>query len=393
MSKYLNTYIGSMENIDGLTNSMESIIKDGGVISGLFLALEVKSLAYDANKEKGTLSNEDINGVKQAINNINLFLGETPSSISHEDMTLSLEELEAEKKSMLDRFTKYLTNTGDKLATTIEDIADQFKKLDMSSLSNLMELKQELKSGARKFNKTSIEDTGILKDLAIYFSMYSDFKPASFGEFMNIPTELVDGGVVDFVIKHGYDNIVVSNDNAADIPKDPVSLKVIDRIHVKNVRDWLSKDTKFAMVDRLQGDRLGVISLYQDRQETDARQDRFTIPASVYTNKSITLSSDADLLKLIEVCEKASKDFTKNMEEIKKLKWDTLKKNTRSALASGGYMYLFGPFALRRYLRNLNAAETLANGIVMADAKLVRSQLALMKTVYNIIKASTTVGK
>ena len=393
MSKYLNTYIGSMENIDGLTNSMESIIKDGGVISGLFLALEVKSLAYDANKEKGTLSNEDINGVKQAINNINLFLGETPSSISHEDMTLSLEELEAEKKSMLDRFTKYLTNTGDKLATTIEDIADQFKKLDMSSLSNLMELKQELKSGARKFNKTSIEDTGILKDLAIYFSMYSDFKPASFGEFMNIPTELVDGGVVDFVIKHGYDNIVVSNDNAADIPKDPVSLKVIDRIHVKNVRDWLSKDTKFAMVDRLQGDRLGVISLYQDRQETDARQDRFTIPASAYANKSITLSSDADLLKLIEVCEKASKDFTKNMEEIKKLKWDTLKKNTRSALASGGYVYLFGPFALRRYLRNLNAAETLANGIVMADAKLVRSQLALMKTVYNIIKASTTVGK
>lgn len=392
MSNYLNNYIDNMENIDNLMHSMENMQKDSNVISSLFFDLEAKSMTYDKKKEEGTLSNEDITKLRMSIENIKLFLGDDDTNISNENLTLSLEELEAEKKSMLDRFTKYLTNFGDKIATTIEDITDQFKKLDMTSLQELMTLKTEIKSGGRKFEKSTIEDSKILKDLAIYFSMYSDFKTSSFAEFMNIPTELIDGGVVDFIIKHGYDNIVVSNSNAEDIPNDPVSLKVLDRFHVKEIRSWLNKNTKFGMIDRLAGERVGVISLYQDREETDARQDRFIIPASTYINKSINLGSEGDLIKLIEICEKASKDFAKNMEELKKLKIDTLKKNTRSAFASGGYVWLFGIFASRRYLRNINAAETLANGVVMADAKLIRSQLALMKTVYNIIKASTKVG-
>ena len=390
MGNFLNNYIVSSESMDDKISSMESIAKDSNVVMALYLDLESKSDIYDKKKANGTLSNEDIQGVKISMENVRLFLEGDDLKSSNENLTLSLEELEAEKKSMIDRMLKYITNQGAFFMSTFTDLKDMFTKLDMSPVQDLAELKQELKNGNRTFEKKTVTDPSILKDLAVYFSMYKDFNVSNFEKFINIPSELIDGGIVDFVIKHGYDNIIVSNDNAKDIPIDPVSTKVIDRIHVKSVREWLSKDTKFAMLDRLAGPKIGIISFYQDRKETDARQDRFTIPESTYVNSEVTINSKEDLIKLIDVCEKVTKTFALNIEELKRLRFDTLAKNTRSALASAGYDLLLGPFSIRRQLRQQNAAMTLANGILNADAKLVRSQLTLIKTVYNIIRATTS---
>ena len=300
---------------------------------------------------------------------------------------LSLEALEGEQQNIFSRIQKSLSNTAGELGDIITNALDIFKDLDMKSINYLVDLENKLKTNKVQVLTNEIIDNSINKKLAIYYSMYKDFNTNNFDSFINIPTELfLQQDLIESFVKFGTEYLL--EEKSTNVPTLHNTVEIVDSIHIDYIRKWLSKDTKVALINRLTGPTVNIITLSVNRNnEADFRNDHFRIDSSYYENKVINIDS-RDLISLIESCVKSSKHFMENMLMIKRLNYDSITDRLEADAKTFLDKNESNVNRIKRVYRNISIMTNVIRSLQIIDIYMMQSNIELYKVVEKIAKLS-----
>ncbi len=305
----------------------------------------------------------------------------------NDNFRVSNEDLDGEKQNFLTRMGKSLTNVAGELGDVIHNTLDMFKDYDMSSINYLVDLENKLKQGKVEVLTKEVFDTGINKKLGIYFSMHTEFNTSSFRDFINIPSKLfLEHDLIDNFIKYGKEYLI--EEKSSSIPNMEESIRIIDNIHIPEIRKWLHKDTKVALLNRISGNTMNIMSLQIDRNnEAEFRNDHFRIDSSYYYNKTISIDN-RDLIELINICVDSSKHFMENMLMIKKLNYNSITEQLDSDAKSVMNKNASNLDKVKRLYRNVSVMCNVIRSLQLIDVYMMHSVIDLYNCIEKLAKAS-----
>lgn len=307
--------------------------------------------------------------------------------VSLENLNVSLEALEGEQQNLLTRLSKSLTNVAGELGDMIKNTLDVFKDYDLSSINYLVELENKLKNNKVELLNNDIIDNSLNKKLAIYFSMYKEFNANDFSQFIDIPNELfLKQDLIDSFVR--YANEYLIEERSTNVPNLKNTIDIVDNIHINYIREWLHKDTKIALINRLTGPTVNVMTLSVDRNnEATFRNDHFRIESSYYDDKVIRVDKN-DMLELISACKDSSKHFMENMLMIKRLNYDALTTKIESDAKNILNKNASKVDTVKRVYRNVNVICNVIRSLQLIDIYMMQSNIELYKVVEKICKLS-----
>lgn len=307
--------------------------------------------------------------------------------VSLENLNVSLEALEGEQQNLLTRLSKSLTNVAGELGDMIKNTLDVFKDYDLSSINYLVELENKLKNNKVELLNNDIIDSSLNKKLAIYFSMYKEFNANDFSQFIDIPNELfLKQDLIDSFVR--YANEYLIEERSTNVPNLKNTIDIVDNIHINYIREWLHKDTKIALINRLTGPTVNVMTLSVDRNnEATFRNDHFRIESSYYDDKVIRVDKN-DMLELISACKDSSKHFMENMLMIKRLNYDALTTKIESDAKNILNKNASKVDTIKRVYRNVNVICNVIRSLQLIDIYMMQSNIELYKVVEKICKLS-----
>lgn len=378
----------SFENMDYNNSTL-------GTQLALLTAFENLAVGFETKKKSGTMSLDDVKYFKAGFEQYGTLIGYQSKTTGFENLdTLSLdvsiEELEGEKQGILDRFIKGFTNTFNRITDAVDDIKssiDQWTDIKGEKYSNIV---TEIEKGDREPKAIELTDTSINTSLACYFDMYGEFNIGTFSKFITSTYELVTKDkVVDWVNTFGYDQLVVSKDNEKDIPRHKPSVDFIDRFKNPEIRRWMHKDTKWAMVNNFTSPKISILTLKQNTEDGASHDyDVFKIPESTYIGKKIKLSP-SDVKQLAKLLKDASKEAYTIKNILNNIRIEHLMKDFKSTLATMGYTMVLNVFALRRIMRQYNASLLFLDGAFNCSFRYFSSYIHMLDTLHSMIKKSS----
>lgn len=366
-----------------------------GTQLGLLNSFENIALDFEKKKNDKTLTMDDVKYFKASFEQYGNLIGYKSRTTGFEDLNnqtleVSIEELEGEKQGILDRFIKGFTNTFNRITDGIDDLKsgfDQWTDIKSEKYSNIV---SEIEKGDREAKAIELNDTSINTSLACYYDMYGEFSISNFSKFITTSHELIlKDKIVDWVNTFGYDQLVVSKDNEKDIPRHKPSIDFIDRFKNSEIRRWMSKDTKWAMVNNFTSPKISILTLKQNTEDGASHDfDIFKIPESTYLGKKIKLSP-SDVKQLAKLLKEASKEAYTIKNILNNIRIEHVMKDFKSTLATMGYGAVLNIFALRRIIRQYNVSMLFLDGAFNCSFRYFSSYIHMLDTLHNMIKKSS----
>ena len=366
-----------------------------GTQLGLLNSFENIALDFEKKKNDKTLTMDDVKYFKASFEQYGNLIGYKSRTTGFEDLNnqtleVSIEELEGEKQGILDRFIKGFTNTFNRITDSIDDLKsgfDQWTDIKSEKYSNIV---SEIEKGDREAKAIELNDTSINTSLACYYDMYGEFSISNFSKFITTSHELIlKDKIVDWVNTFGYDQLVVSKDNEKDIPRHKPSIDFIDRFKNPEIRRWMSKDTKWAMVNNFTSPKISILTLKQNTEDGASHDfDIFKIPESTYLGKKIKLSP-SDVKQLAKLLKEASKEAYTIKNILNNIRIEHVMKDFKSTLATMGYGAVLNIFALRRIIRQYNVSMLFLDGAFNCSFRYFSSYIHMLDTLHNMIKKSS----
>ena len=378
----------SFENIDYYHSTL-------GTQLALLTGFESLAFDFDNKKKNDSLTPDDIKYYKAGFEQFAILIGYESKSIGFENLAsqsleVSIEELEGEKQGILDRFLKGFTNTFNRVTDTIDDIKsslDQWTDIKSEKYDNIV---NEIEKGDREPKTVELTDSGINTSLACYFDMYGEFNINTFSKFITSAHDLIiKDKVVDWVNTYGYDQLIVAKDNEKDIPRHKASIDFIDRFKNPEIRKWMHKDTKWALVNNFTSPKVSILTLKQNTEDGAWHDfDVFKIPESSYLDKKIKLSP-SDVKQLAKLLKDASKEAYTIKNILNNIRIEHIMKDFKSTLATMGYGLVLNVFALRRIMRQYNVSILFLDGAFNCSFRYFSSYIHMLDTLHNMIKKSS----
>ena len=366
-----------------------------GTQLGLLNSFENIALDFEKKKNDKTLTMDDVKYFKASFEQYGNLIGYKSQTTGFENLNnqtleVSIEELEGEKQGILDRFIKGFTNTFNRITDGIDDLKsgfDQWTDIKSEKYSNIV---SEIEKGDREAKAIELNDTSINTSLACYYDMYGEFSVSNFSKFITTSHELIlKDKIVDWVNTFGYDQLVVSKDNEKDIPRHKPSIDFIDRFKNPEIRRWMSKDTKWAMVNNFTSPKISILTLKQNTEDGASHDfDIFKIPESTYLGKKIKLSP-SDVKQLAKLLKEASKEAYTIKNILNNIRIEHVMKDFKSTLATMGYGAVLNIFALRRIIRQYNVSMLFLDGAFNCSFRYFSSYIHMLDTLHNMIKKSS----
>lgn len=366
-----------------------------GTQLGLLNSFENIALDFEKKKNDKTLTMDDVKYFKASFEQYGNLIGYKSRTTGFEDLNnqtleVSIEELEGEKQGILDRFIKGFTNTFNRITDGIDDLKsgfDQWTDIKSEKYSNIV---SEIEKGDREAKAIELNDISINTSLACYYDMYGEFSISNFSKFITTSHELIlKDKIVDWVNTFGYDQLVVSKDNEKDIPRHKPSIDFIDRFKNSEIRRWMSKDTKWAMVNNFTSPKISILTLKQNTEDGASHDfDIFKIPESTYLGKKIKLSP-SDVKQLAKLLKEASKEAYTIKNILNNIRIEHVMKDFKSTLATMGYGAVLNIFALRRIIRQYNVSMLFLDGAFNCSFRYFSSYIHMLDTLHNMIKKSS----
>ena len=366
-----------------------------GTQLGLLNSFENIALDFEKKKNDKTLTMDDVKYFKASFEQYGNLIGYKSQTTGFENLNnqtleVSIEELEGEKQGILDRFIKGFTNTFNRITDGIDDLKsgfDQWTDIKSEKYSNIV---SEIEKGDREAKAIELNDTSINTSLACYYDMYGEFSISNFSKFITTSHELIlKDKIVDWVNTFGYDQLVVSKDNEKDIPRHKPSIDFIDRFKNPEIRRWMSKDTKWAMVNNFTSPKISILTLKQNTEDGASHDfDIFKIPESTYLGKKIKLSP-SDVKQLAKLLKEASKEAYTIKNILNNIRIEHVMKNFKSTLATMGYGAVLNIFAIRRIIRQYNVSMLFLDGAFNCSFRYFSSYIHMLDTLHNMIKKSS----
>ena len=220
--------------------------------------------------------------------------------------------------------------------------------------------------------------------------MYGEFNINTFTKFVTEAHDLIlKDKVVDWVNTYGYDQLIVSKDNEKDIPRCKPALDFVDRFKNQEIRRWMNKDTKWALVNNFTSPKIAILTLTQNQEDGAVHNfDYFRIPESTYLNKKIKLSP-SDVKQLTKLLKDSSKEAYTIKNILNNIRIEHIMKDFKSTLATMGYGLVLNVFALRRIIRQYNVSVLFINSAFNCSFRYFSSYIHMLDTLHNMIKKSS----
>jgi len=299
-------------------------------------------------------------GYREGMLNVNI------SAEDISDPSISIEELDGYRKTLSDKIYRALEDTWLSILDTGNHISAIIKSLQSYNVKKLNILKRELDNGTRVPIKSKFISANLNKRLSIFYAMGGDANKGAKGiiEHIGLTKELiVKKKFYDMALDYGYDNLVVAASNESNIPSDKVSIDVLDEFKDSDVKDWLSKDIKFGMIDRYIGDMFSVLYIEQNDNGANVGWHYFNVNKDKYLRKEINSFSGKDIEKLLEFGIDLKNDTKDILSTMNKITWKTYFKSIRSYLATIFYNAVFPILSIRRTIRYVYLGNTFVNGL------------------------------
>lgn len=98
--------------------------------------------------------------------------------------------------------------------------------------------------------------------------MYGNFNTSTFSKFIHDYVELITKHkIYDWIDKDYLANLLVAKDNETPIPIAKPSLDFLDKLKSNEIRKWLRKDLKWAMVDKCTSSKFSILSVTQNSED------------------------------------------------------------------------------------------------------------------------------
>lgn len=366
-----------------------------GTQLGLLNSFENLALDFEDKKINKTLTMDDVKYFKASFEQYGNLIGYKSQTTGFENLNnqtleVSIEELEGEKQGILDRFIKGFTNTFNRITDGIDDLKSGFDQWTDIKSEKYQNIVSEIEKGDREAKAIELNDTSINTSLACYFDMYGEFTISNFSKFITTSHELIlKDKIVDWVNTFGYDQLVVSKDNEKDIPRHKPSIDFIDRFKNPEIRRWMSKDTKWAMVNNFTSPKISILTLKQNTEDGASHDfDIFRIPESTYLGKKIKLSP-SDVKQLAKLLKEASKEAYTIKNILNNIRIEHVMKDFKSTLATMGYGAVLNIFAIRRIIRQYNVSMLFLDGAFNCSFRYFSSYIHMLDTLHNMIKKSS----
>ena len=375
-----------MDELDRLLDEVGDTARIAHEAYGVYKCMEDKHI-------KGTLTIEDLKlfnmvlGYNEPISTINM-------SSECDVYALAVEELEGERKSFLERFSKGTENLAKSIGRTadaVDSIGHLFAKT--YKIDTIKELLAELENGTRTVTGEYSGDKNKLnQSLGVYYSMgNSALDVRNLETFLTIPYEVfVTSGFLNKYVKDMITNLAVSRGSEDTIPKDNISVNILDKITLPEVRQWLHKDTKAGVISEIIGHKFHITSIYQDAKGADARDDYVAVPVSIYANKPIPKFNKNELISLLKFGITLHDYGYKMSENNKAAAFSTLIHNTLHNIATKLLASVFSIFAIKRQIRQAFMANEFAAGVMSALLHNYKSYIKSGDMIIDIVKNSTT---
>lgn len=381
-----------------IIESFENYSATGSTLStqlALLTGFENLVFDFETKKKNNSITVDDVKYFKAGFEQFGTLIGYEFKSTGFESLEgksleVSIEELEGEKQGILDRFLKGVTNTFGRITDTIDDLKtglDQWTDIKSEKYANIV---NEIEKGDREPKSIELTDSAINSSLACYFDMYGEFSIGNFTKFINEAHDLIlKDKIVDWVNTYGYDQLVVAKDNEKDIPRHKPSIDFIDRFKNPEIRRWMHKDTKWAMVNNFTSPKISILTLKQNTEDGAWHDfDVFKIPESTYIGKKIKLSP-TDVKQIAKLLKEASKEAYTIKNILNNIRIEHVMKDFKSTLATLGYGVVFNVFALRRLIRQYNVSLLFLDGAFNCSFRYFSSYTHMLDTLHTIIKKSS----
>jgi len=270
---------------------------------------------------------------------------ESLSFESADGVTLAIEALDGGRQGLLARITKSFKNGWEGLTATFSDLDATAKILRSFNEKKLKDILAEIESGARKPSSSyNPVNTAVSKKLAIYYAMGNqNFDVNSVITQINMAYNLiVEKKLFTDGCKYVVEALSVGWEDAKEIPVFKPSIDVVDKFTLPEIRKWLNRDTKAAVVSEFIGHKFNITSVYQNASETDCRNDYYTVPSEMYAKKETPMLKQQDIVKLlkagIDLAPKGIKLAEVGKAEYWKKFRETMYNNVKNSLMSGNLM-------------------------------------------------------
>ncbi len=380
------------KELDQLVFSLEDRLRSINEAHNIIASLESRNILDKNLSASGKFDDQALRSSFEELMNICDSIGYS-SNLTLEN--ISFEALEGERKSIGDRLVKWFENAWQGILSIVKEAENLIGLLQSVKISKLAMLKKQLENNelvsiGDKYIKSSI----LSKKLAIYGAMGNkDVKLNTLQEHLSIPYNLiVKENLLEQLSEYAIDNLVVSKTLENDIPKHKPSVDVVDKIVVPEIREWLNKDTKLAMFSNTIGDRIKVLSVYQDDKGADARYDNYKI-SSKYHIDNINVFNTKELIELCKTGLELADNTEKLASKGKKSFFETMWQNLRTSFMTQVFTHLFSIFAIKRIWRQAHMVDIFAGGLVSNLVSLKKNHIDSINLITELVTMSTTSKK
>lgn len=380
------------KEIDSLIFSLEDRLRNINEAHNTIASLESRNILDNNLKVSGKFDDYALKSSFEELMILSDNIG-YKSNLSLEN--ISFEALEGERKAIGDRLIKWFENAWQGILSTVKEVENLIGLLQSVKVSKLVMLKKQLETNelvsiGDKFIKSSI----MSKKLAIYGAMGNkDLKLKTLQEHLSIPYNLiVKENLLEQLSEFAIDNLVVGKTLENDIPKHKASIDEVDKIVVPEIREWLNKNTKLAMFSNTIGDRIKVLSVYQDDKGADARYDSYKI-SSKYHIENINVFNTKELIELCNTGIELADNTEKLASKGKKSFFETMWQNLRTSFMTQVFTQLFGIFAIKRIWRQAHMVDVFAGGLVGNLVSLKKNHIDSINLITELVTMSTTSKK
>jgi len=352
------------------------------------------NLQYDASViDNVELSKEHLVGIYGELNKLGYNLeDDTLYHMSTESYdSISAEDLDGERKSLIARVDRYIRNVIGDITSIGDDLDSIMKLMKTVKTDKLTKLLNDLNSGVYKESKDKITNPAINSDLAFYFvNGHTDIELNSLKELCSTASDLLlKDKLFDVMTKYAYDNLIVGTDVEDEIPTHQASVKHLDKITLPEVRDWLNKNTKFGIYNRYIGNKFRILSVYQDEDGADVRFDTYNIPKNYYFGKTLSPLTLEECKQLVKEGIDLANDSATMAAVGRVNAFDTFWKSVRSKIGTMVSTHLFNMFAVKRWFRQINMGNVYSTGTYTVLIGLKKSHIDMLDMIHNIVIAST----